>query len=126
MAAVFLWTFVYSISTAASIVLLGQRDLISGNLFAVDKVISLLLNWKFILSFVFALFARFSFVFTNNDLLSIPRLADASTTITTFVTLVCLIFVVIANLYFLNEQLALSQVLGAGLIMFGVFVMLGV
>lgn len=125
MAAVIFWTLVYSVTTAASIVLLGHRDLISGNLWSVDRVIALLLNWKFILSLVFALGARFSFVLTNNALLSIPELAPASTTITTFITLVCLVFVVLANVYFLKERLVMSQMAGAALIMVGIVVMLG-
>lgn len=118
---VIIWTATYSFATAISIVLLGQRDLISGNLFEPKNLIALLINWKFIVSMIFALVARASFVLTNNALLKIPHLATSSTTITTFITLFCLILVVIANAIFLKERINLTQGIGASLILFGIF-----
>ena len=115
---------VYSIATAISIVLLGQRDLISGNLLEIKRLLLLLANWKFIVSMVFALIARVAFIMTNNSLLKIPSLANSSTTITTFITLFCLILVVVANIIFLKEKINISQGVGATLIMIGVWVML--
>lgn len=121
---VILWTLVYSFTTAASIVLLGQRDLLSGNILSLSGFLQLLFHWKFILSMTFALAARFSFVLTNKALLGIPRLAPASTTITTFITLFCLIFVVAANVYFLEERLNITQILGGLTVMVGIFLLL--
>jgi drug/metabolite transporter (DMT)-like permease len=114
----------YSIATAGSITLLGQRDLISGNLFSFEKIIALLINWKFIFSMLLALMARVSFIMTNNSLLKIPRLAANSTTITAFVTLIGLVLIVVFNYIFLKEKLNLNQAIGAFLIMFGIFMML--
>jgi drug/metabolite transporter (DMT)-like permease len=121
---VLIWTLIYSFATALSIVLLGQRDLISGNLLEFKNFINLLINWKFIISMSFALIARGAFIMTNNSLLKIPRLADSSTTITTFITLFCLVLVVIANVIFLKEKINIQQGLGATLIMFGIWIML--
>lgn len=121
---VILWTIVYSISTAISITLLGQRDLISGNLFSLEKILQLLINWRFLVSMIFALIARFAFIMTNNALLKIPRLADSSTTITAFITLICLIFIVIANFLFLKEKINTQNILGALIIVIGVFIIL--
>lgn len=124
MTQVIFWTIVYSIATTVSITLLGHRDLISGNLLEIKRIILLVTNWKFIISMIFALIARISFTMTNNALLKISRLADASTTITTFITLVCLIFVVIANYVFLKEKLNPQNIIGAVIIMIGVCVIL--
>ncbi len=121
---VIFWTLIYSIATAVSIVLLGQRELISGNLFELKRFFLFLINWRFIISMAFALVARMAFVMTNNSLLKIPALANSSTTITTFITLFCLILVVIANIIFLKEKINITQGLGATLIMIGIWVML--
>lgn len=121
---VLIWIAVYSIATASSIVLLGQRDLISGNLLEIKRLFILLLNWKFIVSMIFALLARVAFIMTNNSLLKIPRLAESSTTITTFVTLFCLILVVVANIIFLKEKINMTQGVGATMIMAGILIML--
>lgn len=121
---VFFWTLVFSVATAISIVLLGQRDLISGNLFEIKKLFFLMTNWKFIISMIAAVLARVAFMMTNNSLLKIPRLAEASTTITTFITLFCLVFVVIVNAVFLQERISIFQGAGAFLIMVGILIML--
>jgi len=121
---VILWTIIFSISSATSITLLGQRDLISGNLFEIRKVVSILLDWRFLLSMIFALFSRFSFMMTNNALLKVSRLANASTTITTFVTLISLIFIVITNYIFLKERFNISQVIGGLIVIVGVFILM--
>jgi drug/metabolite transporter (DMT)-like permease len=113
----------YSISTVSSIVLLGDKTLISGNLFQVKNVFFLMTNWKFILSMTFAIIARIAFTLFNSTILKVPHLANASTTLTTFMTLTSLIFIVLANHYFLNEKLNLQQGMGAFIILIGVIVM---
>lgn len=120
----FFWTIIYCFSSAMSIVLVGDRNLISGNLFELSTLVKILFNWKFILAMTLAIFSRISFIFLNNNLLKIPRLASISTTLTTFITLLSLIFIVIANYYFLGEKLNQQQVIGAGIILIGVSLML--
>ena len=63
---------------------------------------------------------RISFIMLNNALLKVPRLANSSTSITTFATLLSLGFVLVANYLFLNEKLNLPQAIGAFIVIFGV------
>jgi drug/metabolite transporter (DMT)-like permease len=103
---------------------LGDRSLISGNLLELSAIIKLLFNWKFILAMTLAICARVSYVFLNNSFLKVPRLASISTTLTTFVTLISLLFIVLANYYFLDEKLNMQQMAGAGIILLGVAIMM--
>ncbi|MEI7891294.1 MAG: hypothetical protein WCI36_05010 [bacterium] len=121
---VIFWTVVFSITTATSIVLLGHRELISGNILSIKGLGNLILNWRFIVSMICALMARFAFIMTNNTLLKIPHLAESSTTITTFITMFSLIVIVIANVLFLKEKLHIEQGLGAVIILVGMWTML--
>lgn len=113
---------VYCLSTTISIVIVGDRSLISGNLFKNHALINLLFNWKFIVAMCFAILSRISFVLLNNSFLQVPRLASISTTLTTFVTLLSLAFVVFANFFFLNEKLNTQQLIGAVIILVGIIV----
>jgi drug/metabolite transporter (DMT)-like permease len=70
----------------------------------------------------FAILSRISFVLLNNSFLQVPRLASISTTLTTFVTLLSLAFVVFANFFFLNEKLNTQQLIGAVIILVGIIV----
>ncbi len=117
------WILIFCVANTISIVLLGDRSLISGNLFNLSNIVRLLLSWKFILAMIFAIFSRVSFIMINNSLLKIPKLANASTSITTFATLLSLIFVLLANYYFLDEKLNLQQVIGAFIVLIGVTIM---
>jgi len=117
------WIFIYCIANTLSIVLLGDRSLISGNLLNLENITRLLFNWKFILAMVFAVFTRISFIMINNSLLKIPRLANSSTSIATFATLLSLIFILLANYYFLDEKLNLQQAIGAFIVLVGVTIM---
>jgi drug/metabolite transporter (DMT)-like permease len=103
---------------------LGDRSLISGNLLEWSAIVKLLFNWKFILAMTLAVFARISYVFLNNSFLKVPRLASISTTLTTFVTLISLLFIVLANYYFLDEKLNMQQMAGAAIILLGVGIMM--
>ena len=117
--ALFLIT-IYCITSVISIVLLGDKQLISGNLFQIKNILLLILNWKFIVSMSLAVLTRLTFILLNNAILKIPTLANASTTITTFISLISLIFIVIANHFYLNEKLNLQQGIGAFVILIGV------
>ncbi|MEJ5994700.1 hypothetical protein WG904_09760 [Pedobacter sp. Du54] len=117
------WILIYCIANTLSIVLIGDRSLISGNLLDIDNILRLIFNWKFILAMIFAVICRISFIMLNNALLKIPKLANTSTTITTFATLLSLVFVVFANYFFLNEKLNLNQVIGAFIVLAGLAIM---
>ncbi len=114
----------FSVFSAVSIVLLGNREIISGNLFTFSKIVSILLDWRFIVSMIFALLTRIAFMMTNNAVLEIPKLAQSSTTITTFITIISLIFISVANYLFLEERLSLMQLFGAVIIIIGTWIML--
>jgi drug/metabolite transporter (DMT)-like permease len=116
------WTIVFSISGTATTVLLGDRNILSGNLLSINKFISIIFHWKFILAIICSFFARYSFMLVNNSLLKIPNLAQNSTTITAFITSVGIIFMIAANYIFLGEKINFQQGIGALFIMIGVFI----
>jgi drug/metabolite transporter (DMT)-like permease len=118
------WVLIYCLSTAISIVLLGDRSLISGNLLNARNIFLLVTNWKFVLSMTLAVLSRVSFIFINNTLLKITYLADIATTLSVFITLVSIIFIVLANHLFLKESLNVKQAIGAFIVLTGIFLML--
>ncbi|MBT1072571.1 hypothetical protein [Pelotalea chapellei] len=118
------WVVSYSLAMAFSIALLGDRSLISGNLLSFQAITRIIFHWKFALSMCMALFARVAFIMVNNSLLSIPRLATNSTTVTAFILVIAYVAVVIVNNIFLNESLSVSQCFGASMIIVGLLVML--
>ncbi len=118
-----IWMVVFCVSSAISITLVGDRNLISGNLLNPENMLKLIFNWKFMTAMLFAVFSRLSFIMINNSLLKIPRLALASTSITTFATSISLIFVLAANYYFLGERLNPHQLIGAGVVLLGIVLM---
>jgi len=120
---VIFWLLAFCLTNTISIVLMGDRSLISGNLLDASNILRILLSWKFIAAMVFAVLTRMSFIMLNNAILKIPKMANASTTITTFATLLSLAFIVIANYYFLNEKLNLQQAIGAFIVLVGVSIM---
>ena len=120
MANVIVWAVLFSITTTISILLLGHRDLIAGDI-GFARLIKIIFDWRFILGAVLAFGARLLFVMTNNAIYKIPELASSSTTITTLINSAAVIMVVIANHYFLDEQLNATQIFGAILIFIGIF-----
>jgi drug/metabolite transporter (DMT)-like permease len=118
---VIIWTIIFSIVTVISILLTGSRSLIGGDI-TLMRLLSILLDWRFILGAIFAFSARLSFIMINNGLLKIPHLTQSSTTITMFITSVSMILVIIANHYFLGERISLTQGVGAFLILSGIFI----
>ncbi len=121
---VIIWTILFSISSALSIVLLGQRDLLGKNIFSPKGFLELILNYKFILSMLFALISRVSFMMTNQSLYKIPRLSNSSTTITLLITTTSILLTILANYIFLKERFSLTQVVGGIIILVGVFTIL--
>jgi len=116
---------VYCLATAFSIVLLGSRELISGNLFQLDNIIKLVFSWRFILSMTLAIVSRITFILINSSLLKIPYLAGIATTVAVFITLLSIIVIVLVNHIFLKETLNLKQAIGAFIVLIGIFIMLG-
>ncbi|HCJ45633.1 MAG TPA: hypothetical protein DHV33_01820 [Candidatus Moranbacteria bacterium] len=121
MLAVIFWTILFSLATVISITLTGSRALISGD-FTLLRTIKMILDWHFIVGAGFAFLSRLFFIFINNALLKIPELAQSSTTITMFITSIAMVFVIIANYYFLGERISLTQGIGAFVILFGIFI----
>jgi drug/metabolite transporter (DMT)-like permease len=117
---IIIFTLFFCLATAGSIVLLGDRSLISGNLFSLKKLIIIALNWRFILAIFLAFAARISFILINNNLLKIPRLANNSTTATAFITTIAYLFVMAANWMFLDERFTPTQLVGCGIILLGI------
>ena len=118
---VILYTILFSLVTVVSILLTGSRSFISGGELTLLKIVKMLFDWHFILGAIFAFMARLFFILINNQLLKIPELAGSSTTITAFITSIAMVFVVIANYYFLGEKISLTQGVGAFVILFGIF-----
>jgi drug/metabolite transporter (DMT)-like permease len=117
------WIIIYSLSSAFSISLLGDRSLISGNLFQFQNIVHLIFNWKFILAMSLAVVARLSFIMINNALLKIPKLANVSTSVCTFITLLSLVFILVGNYIFLDEKLNFQQCVGACIVLAGISLM---
>lgn len=120
MTTVIFWAVLFSIATTISILLLGHRDLIAGEM-NLSRLLRMLIDWRFLLGAVLAFAARFLFILTNNAIYKIPELAQSSTTITTLINSAAVVIVVIANHYFLDEQLNATQIFGAALIFAGIF-----
>ncbi len=120
---VIFWTIMFSLVTVISIVLTGSRSLISGDINLI-RIIQIIFSWQFILAAGFAFLARMFFIMVNNSLLKIPNLAQSSTSITAFITSIAMIFVVIANVYFLHEKINFTQGIGATLMLIGVWFLL--
>lgn len=117
---VIILTILFSITTVISILLLGSRAIIGGDMNLV-RVIQILFSWQFILGAVFAFGSRLIFMLINSAIYKIPALSGSSTTVTTLITTVSLIFVIIANYFFLHERINFLQGVGAVVIMFGIF-----
>jgi drug/metabolite transporter (DMT)-like permease len=118
---VVLYTILFSIVTVASILLTGSRSFINGSNLTPMAIVKMISDWHFILGAGFAFAARLFFIMINNSLLKIPDLANSSTTITMFITSIAMVFVIIANYYFLGEKINLTQGVGAFVIIIGIF-----
>lgn len=118
------WILAYCICNAGSILLLGDRNLIKGNLLSAEVLLKIIFHWKFITAMSLAVLARICFVLINSQLLKYPKLQIASTTLTTYISLLSLVFIVLANYLFLGESLSLQQMIGASILMIGLGIML--
>lgn len=121
MSYVIIYTILFSLVTVISILLTGSRSFITGSNMSFMGIVRLLLDWHFILGAGFAFLARLFFILINNSLLKMPDLAGSSTTITAFITSIAMVFVILANYYFLGERLNVTQGVGAFIILIGIF-----
>jgi uncharacterized membrane protein len=122
MLTILIWTIIFCLCSAASITLVGHKDLIGDLSFR--TLIPLLFNWRFILAMVFALGSRISFTFINSGLYKIPKLAGAATTIAAFITIASLAVIVVSNALFLGDKISTQQMIGMAIIIVGIIVML--
>jgi len=114
-------TLLFSITSAASIVLIGGRNIIGLEMTPIN-IIKIIVSWQFILGAGFAFLSRLLFLMINSVVYKIPALSIGSTTITMFITSFATIVVIAANYYFLGEKLNLSQGVGAAIILIGTLV----
>lgn len=114
------WVAIYSVVVAASILFLGKPSFLTGNL-TFMSLLSLLLDWRFLLGGVLALGARFIFVVINNLSSKQPGLAQAHLSITALATTASIVVVLVANHFILKEAFSRMQIAGAAVMMFGVF-----
>lgn len=114
----------FYLSSSFSMMLMGDRTLIFGNILNFQSLIKIIFLWKFILAMFLAVLSRIFHILTNSAMLKIPSLAQNATTISTFVMLVSFIFVVVVNYIFLGKVLNFKQWMGALVIVFGVYIIL--
>ena len=120
MVQIILYTVLFSLATVISILLLGSRTLIAGDMNFM-RILQILISWQFILGAFFAFAARLVFMMLNSAIYKIPELSASSTTLTTLITTVSLVFVIIANYFFLDEKITPIQIVGAIVIFIGIF-----
>jgi drug/metabolite transporter (DMT)-like permease len=120
MVLLFIYAGLFSAATALSIVLTGDRQLLSGNLFSLNGLLELAMNWRFIAAMLLSVFTRMLFIVINSTALAIPALASSATSVTTLIGAVSYPVVLFANSWLLNEQISPRQYAGATLIVIGV------
>lgn len=113
---------IYSITVAVSVYLLSTLRLYSDNL-SFKAVLDLFFNIFFWLGLFFGLLARVVFVVINSQLSKSTITQNANTSITFIITLSSVIAVVLLNYFLLKERLNLTQIIGTGIIIFGVLLM---
>lgn len=118
MLTIVLWMLVYSVVVAASIIFIGKP--IDGTLHA-KSLFMLLFDWRFLLGGVLALGARFIFVIINNLATQQPSLSGAHLTIAALATQTSILAIILANVIFLGERLQPIQIVGAVVILIGIF-----
>ena len=117
---VILLTLAFSLTTVISVVIIGSRNIISSHM-DIAAIIRIIFGWQFIVGALFAFLSRILFLMINSALYKIPSLAISSTTATTFITSISLVFVAVANYYFLGERINLTQGIGAFVMFIGIF-----
>ena len=114
----------FGLATAASIALLGDRQLLQGKTLSIESAETLLSDWRLWISLALGVLARVIFVATNVLMLLDVRWSESATTLTAFVTATAYIFVIVFNHILLGEVLSRQQFLGAALVMGGIVLMM--
>ncbi len=120
MMAVILWATVFSITTSISIILLGSRSLIGGDINLL-RLVRIIFSFNFLAGAFLAFLSRLFFIMTNNAIYKIPSLSKSSTTTTTLINSGAVLVVIVANYYFLDERLSHMQIIGAFFVVTGIF-----
>jgi drug/metabolite transporter (DMT)-like permease len=120
MAAIVLWTLVYDVVVAASILLLGNPSTILGNL-TLRSLLSLLLDWRFLLGAILAVGARFMFVIINNLASKHEAFAGAHLSVTALATMSSVIVVLLANHFLLGDKFSTIQLVGVAIVLVGFY-----
>lgn len=115
------YTILFAVTSSLSVVLTGDRALLSGNLLSVEGILRLLFNWRFVAAMALALVSRMLFVLINSKAAAIPSLSDSATTVTTLITAFAYPVIVLANYWFLDERVSPRQIVGASLIVAGIW-----
>lgn len=118
------YLLLFSIASAGSVTLMGDKNMLSDNILSFEGIIRLLLNWKFYTAISLAILSRFAFILMNSQLLKIDYTYNNATNITTISSIASIIFVFLSNYYFLNESLTVKQGLGSLIIILGVWLVL--
>ena len=119
MALIALWVLVYDVVVAASIIFLGNPNTLVGHL-NIKSLLSLLIDWRFMLGALLAVGARFIFVIINNLASKHHSLANAHLTITAIASITSVVVIVLANHFLLGDQLKPVQILGIGIVIIGI------
>ena len=120
MVAVIFWALAFSVTTSISIILLGSRNLIAGEINLI-RLIRIIFSFNFLAGAFLAFLSRLFFIMTNNAIYKIPNLSRSSTTITTLINSGAVLVVIVANHYFLGERLSYAQLIGAFFVISGIF-----
>jgi len=119
MALIAFWVLVYDAVVAASIIFLGSPSTLLGHI-NIKSLLSLLLDWRFMLGAILAVGARFIFVVINNLASKHPSLAHAHLTITAIASITSVVVIVLANHFLLGDQLRPLQILGIAIVLVGI------
>jgi len=122
MTTVVILSLLFSVVTASSIVLLGSREFVEGQM-TIGRLFLLLFHWKFILGAVLAFAARLLFVVTNSAINKVGHLSGSSTTITSLINVSAIILIIFFNYLFLGERLSVVQIAGASIVILGIFIL---
>ncbi len=120
MAAIIAWTLLYDVVVAASILLLGNPSTILGNL-TLKSLLSLFLDWRFLLGAFLAVGARFMFVVINNLASKHEAFAGAHLSVTALATMSSVIVVLVANHYILGDKFSNVQLAGVAVVLVGFY-----
>lgn len=120
MAAIILWTLIYDLTVAASILLLGNPSTILGHI-TLKSLLFLFLDWRFMLGAFLAVGARFMFVIINNLASKHDNLAGAHLSLTAIASMTSIIMVLIVNHFVLGDHFKALQLVGIAIVLIGLF-----